>query len=120
MLADHQLYSLHPLSGGGDWDSDQIFKKGGGLDRISIFRGQLLGKRGWPFQGGCRFYRKSKLKSEYLMTKKVYQQKVFLFIKTKDWNWEIQSKNLVTFKRWHEVKNEKSLILWGFTEKSDF
>ena len=45
------------------------------------------------------------------MTKKVYQQKVFLFIKTKDCNWEIQSKNLVTFKRWHEVKNEKSLIL---------
>ena len=28
------------------------FSKGGGLDRISIFRGGLLGKRGDFFEGG--------------------------------------------------------------------
>ena len=29
-----------------------------GLDRISIFRGELLGNRGWIFSGGCSFYLK--------------------------------------------------------------
>ena len=45
--------------GGGRWvSSDQIFKKGG-LDRISIFRGRLLGNRwGWLFSGGCSLHKK--------------------------------------------------------------
>ena len=37
---------------------------------------------------------------------------------TKNLNWEILTKNLVTFKRWDRVKN--GLILWEFTEKSNF
>ena len=38
---------------------------GGGLDRISIFRGELLGKRGLIFfRKGCSFYLKNKLESE--------------------------------------------------------
>ena len=40
------------------------------------------------------------------MTKKVYKQKCFSVI-TKNLNWEILTKNLVTFKRWDGVKDEK-------------
>ena len=40
------------------------------------------------------------------MTKKVYKQKYFSVIK-KNSNWEIFSKNLVTFKRQDGVKDEK-------------
>ena len=50
-------HSMHlPLfsGGGGGWASDQIFKKEG-LDRIAIFRGGLLGKRGDFFQGVAVF-----------------------------------------------------------------
>ena len=32
----------------------------------------------------------------------------------------ILTKNLVTFKRWDGVEDEKLLTVWGFTEKSDF
>ena len=32
---------------------------------------------------------------------------MFLSIITKNLNWEILSQNLVSFKRWDEVKNEK-------------
>ena len=35
----------------------------------------------------------------------------------KNLNCEILTKNLVTFKRWDEAKDEK---LWGFTKKSNF
>ena len=42
---------------------------------------------------------------------------MFFSVITKNLNWEILTKNLVTFKRWDGGKNEK---LWGFTEKSDF
>ena len=40
------------------------------------------------------------------MTKKVYQQKCF-FVTTKNLNSENLTKNLVTFKTWDEVKDEK-------------
>ena len=40
------------------------------------------------------------------MTKKVYKQRCFSVI-TKNLNWEFLAKNLVTFKRWDEVKDEK-------------
>ena len=33
------------------------------------------------------------------MTRKVYKQKVFFYVITKNSNWEILPKNLVTFKR---------------------
>ena len=41
---------------------------------------------------------------------------MFFSVITKNLNWEILTKNFV---RWAGVKDEKSLILWGFTEKSD-
>ena len=40
------------------------------------------------------------------MTKKVYEQKYF-FIITKNSNWEILPKNLVTIKRSDDIKDEK-------------
>ena len=40
------------------------------------------------------------------MTKKVYKQKCFSVV-TKNLNCEILTKNLVTFKRWDRVKEEK-------------
>ena len=44
---------------------------------------------------------------KHLMTKKVYKQKMFLSLITKNLNWEILTKNLVTFKRWDGVNDEK-------------
>ena len=32
---------------------------------------------------------------------------MFFSVITKDLNWEILTKNLITFKRWQEVKEEK-------------
>ena len=32
---------------------------------------------------------------------------MFFFVITKSLNWKILTKNLVTFKRWDKVKNEK-------------
>ena len=51
------------------------------------------------------------------MTKKVYKQNFFV---CHNLNWEILTKNLVTFKIWDGVKDKNFLILWRFTEKSDF
>ena len=40
---------------------------------------------------------------------------------SKNLNWEILTKNLVTIKRWDGVMDEKILILWmEFIEKSNF
>ena len=50
------------------------------------------------------------------MTKNVYKQKCFS-VPIKNLNWEILTKNLVTFKRRDGVKDEK---LWGFLEKFNF
>ena len=41
------------------------------------------------------------------MVKKVYTTKMFFSAITKNLNWDILTKNLVTFKRWDGVKNEK-------------
>ena len=38
------------------------------------------------------------------MTKKVYKQKMFFSILTKNLNWKVQTKNLVTFKRWDGIR----------------
>ena len=38
------------------------------------------------------------------MAKKVYKQKMFFSILTKNLNWEILIKNLVTFKRWDGIR----------------
>ena len=41
------------------------------------------------------------------MTKKVYKKIFFFSVITKNLNWKISSKNLVTFKRQDGVKDEK-------------
>ena len=41
------------------------------------------------------------------MTKKVYKQKMFFSVITKNLNWEILTKNLVSFKRWDGVNDEQ-------------
>ena len=50
--------------------SDRIFRNGG-LARVSTFRGGLLGKTGWLFSRGCRFYIKNKLKAQIFNDKKL-------------------------------------------------
>ena len=77
------------------------FQKGGRLDRTS----QLL--EGVIFSGGCNFNIKNKLKSEIFNDKKNLQTKMFFSVITKNLNWDILTKNLVIFKRWHAVKDEK-------------
>ena len=85
--------------GGGGLASSTIFRKGG-LDRTETFRGDF-------FQGGCNFHIKNKLKSEIFNDRKSLLAKIFSSVKTKDSNWEILPKNLVTFKREDGIKDEK-------------
>ena len=60
------------------------------------------------FQGrGCCFYIKNKLKSEIFNNKKSFYRKIFFSVITKNKNWEILTKNLVTFKRRDGVNDEK-------------
>ena len=42
---------------------------------------------------------------KYLMTKK--QTKIFFSVITKNLNWKVLTKNLVSFKRWNGLKDEK-------------
>ena len=37
-----------------------------------------------------------------VLHKKVYKEKMFLSVTTKNLNWEILTKNLITFKRWKD------------------
>ena len=94
------LHSVHSLSPEGLSLLPNFQKMG--FDRISIFRGRLLEKRGQLFwAGGGRdrsFYIKNKLKSEILNDKKNYKPKCLSAI-TKNLNWQILTKNLATFKR---------------------
>ena len=63
------------------------------------------------FREGCNFYIKNK---------KVYKQKCFSVI-TKNLNWEILTKNnLVTFKRWDGVKDEKLEYYGGSLKNPTF
>ena len=57
--------------------------------------------------GGCSFYIKNKLKSEIFNDKKGLETKMFLSVVTKNLNWAISTKSLVTFKRWDGVKAKK-------------
>ena len=59
------------------------------------------------FQEGCSFYIKNKLKSQIFNDKKSLSAKMFFSVATKNLNWEILTKNLVTFKKWDEIKDEK-------------
>ena len=59
---------------------------------------------------GCSLYIKNLkylLKSEIFNDKKSIQTKMLLSVMSKSLNWEILTKNLVTFKRWDGVKDEK-------------
>ena len=103
-ISVHPSPLTHPFLMG-SWE---VFQKvGGGLDIFSIFRGGLLGKSGVTFFRGLQFLHKKINKNlKYWTTKKVYQQKCFSVI-TKNFNCEILTKNLVTFKRIDEIKDEK-------------
>ena len=70
------------------------------LDRTSCFRG-VAGKEGMTLiRQGLQFSHKNKLKSEIFNDSKdiKYSSKTFFFVITKNSNWEILPKNLVTFK----------------------
>ena len=47
------------------------------------------------------------------MTKKVYKQKMFFSILTKNLNWETLPKSLVTFKRWDGIRVFQIVIRGG-------
>ena len=53
-----------------------------------------------PFSRVCSSYIKNKLKSEIFNYKKSLCTKTFFSVTNKNLNWEIITKNLVTFKRW--------------------
>ena len=65
-----------------------------GLDRISIFRGGLLGMRG-EGRGRLQVLLKNKLLSEMFDEKKSLSTKMFFPTITKNLNWEILTKNLL-------------------------
>ena len=56
--------------------------------------------------GSCTFYIKHKLKSVIFNDKKSLWTKMFFSVITKNLNWEILLKNLVTFKKWNGVGDE--------------
>ena len=73
--------------------------RGGGLDRTSTFRGGCWERGGDFFWGGRNFHIKNTLKSEIFNDKKSLQAEIFFSVMTKNSNWEILPKNLITFKR---------------------
>ena len=107
MYVGHSVYPT-PLfcrwGGGGSWTSNQILKiKGGGLTGPQVLEGSCWERVGYLFSRGgreaCNFHIKTKLKSEIFNDKKSLQVKMFFSVITKNSNWEILTKNLVTFKR---------------------
>ena len=84
-----------PLSAGGGFEPPTKFFKRRGFDQ------------GFCWEEGGDFYVKNKLKSEIFKYKKSLQTKMFFFIITKNLDWNILTKNLVLFKRWHAVTDEK-------------
>ena len=63
--------------------------------------------RGWPLSGDWTFYVKNKLKSEIFNAEKKLSIKMFFFVITNYVKWKISTDNLVTFKRWDGVIDEK-------------
>ena len=59
------------------------------------------------FREVCSFYITNKLKSEIFNDKKSLYTKMFFSIITMNLNWQILTKNWVTFNRWDGVKDEK-------------
>ena len=68
---------MHSHLSAGGFEPPNKFSEMEAIDRISIFRAGLLGKRGSLFlrmgRGGAVFFVKNILKSEILMTKNVYK-----------------------------------------------
>ena len=70
---------MHSHLSAGGFEPPNKFSEMEAIDRISIFRAGLLGKRGSLFLmmerkgGGAVFFVKNILKSEILMTKNVYK-----------------------------------------------
>ena len=84
----------------------QIFKRRGGLHRTQLLERGCLERGGRLFSGeGCNFHIKNKFKSEIFNDKK--NKKMFFSFINKNSNWEIITKNLVTFKRSDDVKDKK-------------
>ena len=89
-----------PFCKEGSWASNHIFKKGV-LTRTQHLQ-KVAGKEGGGifFKGSCNFLIKNKLKSKIFNDEKsLEEKKKFFFVITKNSNWEISPKNLVTFKR---------------------
>ena len=75
-------------------------RKGGGLERPQLLEGGCWERVGDFFKGGrCNFHIKNKLKSEIFNEKKSLYAKIFFSVITKNSNWKVLLKNLVTFKR---------------------
>ena len=117
-LPPHPITPLPLLLGVGDgWGLSlrPNFQKGGYLTGSQFLEGacwenggyfcQKAGK--WGEGRGSSFYMKSKLKTELFNDKKGLQTKIFFFVITKNLNWEILTKNLISFKRWDWDKHEK-------------
>ena len=87
------------------WVEPPFKKWGGGLDRISR---EVAEKEICDFfpGGRCSFSIKNKLWSGICNHKNVSKLKG-ISVLTKNLNWNILTKNLVTFKRWDGVKDEK-------------
>ena len=78
------------------------FLQGGGVEpptRPQLLEGGCWERGGDFFQGEGVQLSHNKLKSEIFNDKNSLQAKIFFFVITKNLNWEILPKNLVTFKR---------------------
>ena len=69
--------------------------------------GSQVGEGDSLFSDELQFLHKNKLKSEIFIDKKLYKTKMFFSVIAKNLNWEIFTKNSVTFKRSDGVKDEK-------------
>ena len=67
-------HSVYPAISAGETK----FSESRWLEKISIFRERLLGKRGDFFRGSCSFYPKINKNLEYLAIKKFINKNVFL------------------------------------------
>ena len=80
----------------------------GDLDRISFLEEGCWERGGVTFSvGGCSIYVKRKLKSEIFNDKKFYKQKNVFLCVLNNWNWEIFTKNLVTFKIFDGINKDE-------------
>ena len=99
-------HSMHPsLSAEQGWAFNQIFKKGG-LTGPQLLEGGCWERGSDFFQdeggrggGGCNCHIKNKLKSEIFNDEKSLWANIFFSFITRNSNWDILLKNLVTFKR---------------------